>query len=87
MCPFLEAPEGISREALKLLDNAFFDTWQALQTGSGVVTAPKVPQHKPDRTCDQKLSVARLPDRSVPQRAYAPESGRPRALATQPATG
>jgi hypothetical protein len=32
MCPFLEAPEGLSAEAMELLDRTFAATWRDVQS-------------------------------------------------------
>jgi len=40
MCPFLEAPEGLSPEILEMLDRAFTSAWNELQAKKNPCTLP-----------------------------------------------
>jgi hypothetical protein len=40
MCPFLEAPEGLSPEILEMLDKAFTSAWNELQATKNPCTLP-----------------------------------------------
>lgn len=82
MCPFLDAPEGISAETLEVMDKAFFDAWRALQISRGASPAAGVPQSKPLQvTRDLMASAARLPERLDPPAEPAAEIVRPPARA------
>jgi hypothetical protein len=41
MCPFLEAPEGLSAETLEMLDRAFTSAWSELQAKRSPCTLPQ----------------------------------------------
>jgi hypothetical protein len=41
MCPFFEAPDGLSPEALQMLDRAFSAAWSDLQARGSPCTLPR----------------------------------------------
>lgn len=78
MCPFLDAPEGISAETLEVMDKAFFDAWQALQISRGPSASVEVPLPKQFLVKrDLMASAARLPERLDPQRERGADIVRP----------
>lgn len=68
MCPFLDAPTGISQETLDILDSAFLATWQALHVSPPPSAAAELPKSEPfhtagDFACDLMSSAAHFPER------------------------
>ena len=53
MCPFLEAPEGLSPEILEMLDRAFTSAWNELQARQSPCTLPQ--NEEADAHCDRQV--------------------------------
>lgn len=84
MCPFLDAPTGISQETLDILDSAFLATWQALHVSPPAAAPAELPQSGPfhtasDLACDLMSSAAHFPER-IHSQGVAPGSERPKLV-------
>jgi hypothetical protein len=83
MCPFFEAPEGLSPETLQMLDRAFSAAWSDLQARKSPCTLPQ--NEKAARTAMERSAMAlaatgvREPERLKRHALHAAERSSPRA--------
>ncbi len=86
MCPFFEAPEGLSPETLQMLDRAFSAAWRDLQARKSLCT---LPQNAKVTRAVMKSSAMKLaatgvrePERLKRHALHAAEGASPRSRGT-----
>jgi hypothetical protein len=82
MCPFLEAPEGLSPETLEMLDRAFSAAWSDLQA-KDVASGSPVDQAAAQSAISKAIvdlaaTGVREPERLKRHALHAAEQARPR---------
>jgi hypothetical protein len=82
MCPFFEAPQGMSRETLEMLDRAFTAAWSELQASKSACMLPQNQQATRDAMAKSTMELAatgiREPERLKRHALHAAEQSRPR---------
>ncbi len=82
MCPFPEAPEGLSPETLELLDRAFSAAWEDLQLRKSSATSPANEATTQTAITNAIINLAatgvREPERLKRHALHAAEQARPR---------
>jgi hypothetical protein len=82
MCPFLEAPEGLSPETLEMLDRTFTAAWSELQARKSACTLPENEQAARVAIAKSAMELAatgvREPERLKRHALHAAEQARPR---------
>jgi hypothetical protein len=88
MCPFLEAPEGLSPETLEMLDRAFSAAWHDLQVRKSLPTSPA--NQATTKTAIAKAIIdlaatgVREPERLKRHALHAAEQASPRTIVHLP---
>jgi hypothetical protein len=86
MCPFLEAPEGLSPETLEMLDRAFTSAWSELQARQSPCTLPQNEEAArvaiAKSTRELAATGVREPERLKRHALHAAEQARPRTPTT-----
>jgi hypothetical protein len=82
MCPFLEAPEGLSPEMMEMLDRAFTSAWSELQAKKSPCTLPQNEEAArvaiTKSTRELAATGVREPERLKRHALHAAERARPR---------
>jgi hypothetical protein len=82
MCPFFEAPEGLSAETLEMLDRTFTAAWRELQAKESPCTLPQNAQATRVAITRSAMELAatgvREPERLKRHALHAAEQARPR---------
>jgi hypothetical protein len=82
MCPFLEAPKGLSPETLEMLDRTFTAAWNELQARKSPCTLPENEQATRVAITKSTMELAatgvREPERLKRHALHAAEHAEPR---------